>query len=154
MFTFIGDFECRTDAKGRIVFPSTFKRVLGEDDLRLVVRKDLFEPCLHIYPYSVWEEKLADIRKRINSYNREHSKFLRHFFRGSAEVSLDGNGRFLIPKRLAEQIGMGRDVVLLGVDQYIEVWDKELYDKGALPVENLGDLAEKILGESEYEDGL
>ncbi|WP_291859326.1 division/cell wall cluster transcriptional repressor MraZ [Marinilabilia sp.] len=152
MFTFIGDFECRTDAKGRIVFPSAFKRVLGDDDLRLVVRKDLFEPCLHIYPYSVWEEKLKDIRTRINSYNREHSRFLRHFFRGSAEVSLDGNGRFLIPKRLAEQIGMDREIVLLGVDQYIEVWNKELYEQGVMPGENLGDLAEKILGKSMPEE--
>ncbi len=152
MFTFIGDFECRTDAKGRIVFPSTFKKVLSEDDMRLVVRKDLFEPCLHIYPYAVWEEKLEDIRKRINSYNREHSRFLRNFFRGSAEVSLDGNGRFLIPKRLLEQIGMGREVILLGVDKYIEVWDKELYEQSSLSGENLGDLAEKILGKSSSED--
>ncbi len=152
MFTFIGDFECRTDAKGRIVFPSAFKRVMSEEDVRLVVRKDLFEPCLHIYPYAIWEEMLEDIRKRINSYNREHSRFLRHFFRGSAEVSLDGNGRFLIPKRLFEQIVMGREVVLLGVDQHIEIWDKELYDQGALPGENLGDLAEKILGKSTTDD--
>ena len=152
MFTFIGDFECRTDAKGRIVFPSAFKKVLGEDDLRLVVRKDLFEPCLHIYPYSVWEEKLEDIRRRINPYNREHSKFLRQFFRGSAEVALDGNGRFLIPKRLTEQIGVEREVVLLGVDQYIEVWNKELYDQGLMPADSLGNLAEKILGDFPSQD--
>ncbi len=148
MCTFIGDFECRTDAKGRIVLPSAFKKAMGEDDLRLVVRKDLFESCLLIYPYSVWEEKLDGIRKRTNPYNREHSRFLRHFFRGSAEVSLDGNGRFLVPRRLSEQVGMSREVVLLGVDQHIEVWDKALYDEGALPADNLGDLAEKILGES------
>lgn len=148
MFTFIGDFECRTDAKGRVVFPSAFKKVLGEDDVRLVVRKDLFESCLVIYPFAVWEEELKRIREKLNPYNREHNRFLRNFFRGSAEVSLDGNGRFLIPKRLMEQIDAGREVILLGVDRCIEVWDKGVYEEVELSREGLGDLAEKILGET------
>lgn len=146
MFTFIGDFECRTDAKGRVVFPSAFKKVLGEDNVRLVVRKDLFEACLVIYPFAVWEEELKNIRAKLNPYNREHNRFLRNFFRGSAEVNLDGNGRFLIPKRLMEQIDAGRELILLGVGRCIEVWSKEAYRDGEWPGEGLGDLAEKILG--------
>lgn len=150
MFTFIGDFECRTDAKGRIVFPSAFKKVVGEDHVRFVVRKDLFESCLVLYPHEVWEEELSQIRAGINIYNREHNRFLRHFFRSSAEVTLDGNGRFLIPKRLMDQIDAGRDLILLGVDRYIEVWDKETYVKGALSGDDLGNLAEKILGGQDH----
>ncbi|MBZ4675644.1 MAG: cell division protein MraZ [Anaerophaga sp.] len=152
MFTFIGDFECKTDAKGRIVFPSAFKKVLGEGDLRMIVRKDLFEPCLVLYPFSVWEEELARIRTGLNPYNREHNRFLRHFFRGSAEISLDGNGRFLIPKRLLEQAGIEREVVLLGVDRYIEIWDKGSYMDGSLSHKELGNLAEKILGDTHPEE--
>ncbi len=147
MFTFIGDFECRTDAKGRIVFPSAFKKVLGEDDVRLVVRKDLFESCLILYPYSIWEEELSRIREKINPYNREHNRFLRHFFRGSSEITLDGNGRFLVPRRLMKQVEAQREVILLGVDRYIEIWDKQVYLNGSLLRDELGDLAEKILGE-------
>ncbi|MFW6042946.1 MAG: division/cell wall cluster transcriptional repressor MraZ [Marinilabiliaceae bacterium] len=150
MFTFIGDFECRTDAKGRIVFPSAFKKVVGEDHVRFIVRKDLFESCLVLYPHEVWEEELARIRAGINIYNREHNRFLRHFFRSSAEVTLDGNGRFLIPRRLMEQIQAGRDLILLGVDRYIEVWDKETYVKSTLSGEDLGNLAEKILGGQDH----
>ena len=146
MFTFIGDFECRTDAKGRIVFPSAFKKVMDEDDLRLIVRKDLFESCLVLYPYKIWEEELTRIRAGINPYNREHNRFLRHFFRGSAEVTLDGNGRFLIPRRLMDQIEAGRELVLLGVDRYIEIYDKDTYVNNALPEDDLGHLAEKIMG--------
>lgn len=152
MFTFIGDFECRTDAKGRIVFPSAFKKVLGEDDLRLVVRKDLFESCLVIYPFAVWEEELTRIRQQVNPYNREHNRFLRNFFRGSAEIALDGNGRFLVPKRLMEQINAEREVILLGVDRYIEVWNKSTYLDGDLSGDELGNLAEKIMGEQEHSD--
>ena len=151
MCTFVGDFECRTDAKGRIVFPSAFKKALGERDARLVVRKDLFEACLVLYPYSVWEEELARIRSGLNPYNREHNRFLRLFFRGSAEIVLDGNGRFLVPKRLMEQAEIGRDVVLLGVDRYIELWDREKYVNRSATEDELGDLAEKILGNKNNE---
>ena len=150
MFTFIGDFDCRTDAKGRIVFPSAFKRGLGEDHVRFVVRKDLFESCLVLYPYKIWEEELSRIREGINIYNREHNRFLRHFFRSSAEVTLDGNGRFLIPKRLMDQVDAGGDLDLLGVDRYIEVWDKEAYVRSGLPGDDLGNLAEKILGSQDH----
>jgi len=149
MFTFIGDFDCRTDAKGRIVFPSAFKKVLGEGDVRLVVRKDLFEPCLILYPFSVWEEELSRIRGKLNPYNREHNRFLRNFFRGSAEIALDGNGRFLVPRRLMEQIGAQREVVLLGVDRTSEVWEKGQYLDGGLSRDELGILAEKILGDED-----
>ncbi|MFO8002231.1 MAG: division/cell wall cluster transcriptional repressor MraZ [Marinilabilia sp.] len=154
MFTFIGDFECRTDAKGRIVFPSAFKKVVGEEDVRFVVRKDLFESCLILYPYAVWEEELARIRAKLNPYNREHNKFLRHFFRGSAEIALDGNGRFLIPRRLMDQIGAHREIILLGVDRYIEIWDKDVYLSGGLSKEELGGLAEKILGDQDHPPGI
>jgi len=147
MCTFIGDFECRSDAKGRIVFPSAFKKVLGDGDLRLIVRKDLFESCLVLYPYAVWEEKLGRIRAEINPYNREHNRFLRLFFRGSAEITLDGNGRFLVPKRLMEQVGIDRETVLLGVDRYIEMWNKADYYKRDITQDELGNLAEKIFGD-------
>ncbi len=148
MFIFIGDFECRTDAKGRVVFPSAFKRVLDGDEIRLVVRKDLFEPCLLLYPFEVWQQELNRVRQKINPYNREHNLFLRNFFRGSAEVVLDGNGRFLIPKRLMSQIEAERDLVLLGVDQHIEVWSETVYRKSEMGRDELGHLAEKIFGNS------
>ncbi len=146
MFTFIGDFDCKTDAKGRIVLPSAFKKVVGEDDVRFVVRKDLFESCLVLYPFTVWEDELARIRAGINPYNREHNRFLRNFFRGSAEIALDGNGRFLVPRRLMDQIGAQREVGLLGVDRYIEIWNKETYMQEDLSRQELGNLAEKIFG--------
>jgi MraZ protein len=149
MFTFIGDFECRTDAKGRVVFPSAFKKVVEAEEIRLVVRKDLFEPCLLLYPFAVWEEELNRIRGKVNPYNREHNLFFRNFFRGSAEVVLDANGRFLIPKRLMDQIMVDRELVMLGVDQHVEVWSKAGYQQGAIGLEELGALAEKILGSSD-----
>lgn len=147
MITFVGDFETKSDEKGRIVLPAAFKRVMnaGGDD-RFVARKDLFEDCIVLFPYSEWEAELNRIREKLNAYNREHSRFLRDYFKGSAEVSLDANGRFLVPKRLMELAGIEREVILVGVDKKIEIWDKQRYEASGVDMDQLANLAEKILG--------
>ena len=87
-----------------------------------VVRKDIFENCLVLYSIEDWNWQLGKIRKRINPYNREHNMFLRNFFKGTAELSLDNNNRMLVPKKLLDMIGVERDVVLAGQDGRIEIW--------------------------------
>jgi MraZ protein len=99
-----------------------------------------------LFPYSEWEAELNRIREKLNAYNREHSRFLRDYFKGSAEVSLDANGRFLVPKRLMELAGIEREVILMGVDKKIEIWDKQRYEASGVDMDQLADLAEKILG--------
>lgn len=146
MVTFIGDFECKADAKGRIVLPAAFKKSVGEEELRFVVRKDLFEKCLVLYPYAYWEEELMILRQKLNPYKREHKQFLRDFFRGSAEVSLDSNGRFLIPRRLMDQVEAYREVMLVGVDRYIELWSREAYQVISDNPDALAGQAESLLG--------
>ena len=94
MITFIGDFQCKVDEKGRIVLSAALKKAMA-DETRFVVRKDLFEECLVLYPYSYWEEELLKLRKKLNPYNREHKSFLRDFFKSTVEVSLDANGSSL-----------------------------------------------------------
>lgn len=146
MVTFIGDFECKADAKGRIVLPAAFKKAVGQEELRFVVRKDLFEKCLVLYPYAYWEEELVILRKKLNPYKREHKQFLRDFFRASAEVCLDSNGRFLIPRRLMDQVEVEREVMLVGVDRYIELWSREAYLAISDNPDALAGQAEALLG--------
>ncbi len=147
MATFIGDYECKVDAKGRIILPMAFKKQMpaGAPD-HFVVRKDIFENCLVLYAIDDWNSQLEKIRKKINTYNREHNMFLRNFFKGTAELSLDNNNRMLIPKRLLDLIGAGRDVVLAGQDGRIEIWASAVYDKIGMPAEDFANLAEKLLG--------
>lgn len=147
MSTFIGDFVCKADQKGRFVLPAAFKKGMtaGGDD-RFVVRKDLFENCLVLYPYAEWEQELTRIRAKLNLYNKEHNSFYRELFRGSAEITFDTAGRMLIPKRLFDLIGTPKEVVMLGVDRKIEIWDNEKYATGEVGSDALGELAEKILG--------
>jgi len=149
MSTFIGDYPCKVDVKGRIILPAAFKKQMpsGAED-RFVVRKDIFENCLILYSVEDWNSQLEKIRKRMNPYNREHNMFLRNFFKGTAELALDNNNRFLVPKRLMELIGASRDVVLAGQDGRIEIWAAEAYEKIGMPAEDFANLAEKLLGGS------
>ncbi len=146
MVTFIGDFECRTDDKGRIVLPAAFKKAAGKEELRFVVKKHLFDNCLVLYLYSHWEEELQRLRERTNNYNHNHALFLRGFFLGSAEMTLDGNGRFLVPRRLMDQVGCGKEIILVGIDRYIEIWDKEAYNKMVDNQVGIAGLAESVMG--------
>lgn len=72
--------------------------------------------------------------------------FLRNFFKGTAELTLDSNNRMLIPKRLLDLIGASRDVVLAGQDGRIEIWSAEIYEKIDMPPDDFADLAEKLMG--------
>lgn len=147
MATFIGDYACKVDVKGRIILPVAFKKQMPLDAQdHFVVRKDIFENCLVLYSIEDWNRQLEKIRKRMNPYNREHNMFLRNFFKGTAELSLDNNNRLLIPRRLLDSIGADRDVVLAGQDGRIEIWAADVYEKIGMPAEDFALLAEKLMG--------
>lgn len=147
MATFIGDYACKVDAKGRIILPMAFKKQMpaGAPD-HFVVRKDIFDRCLVLYSIEDWNRQLEKIRSRINPYKREHNVFLRNFFKGTAELSLDSNNRLLIPRRLLEIAGISRDIVLAGQDGRIEMWAADLYEKIDMPADDFANLAEKLMG--------
>ena len=149
MASFIGDYTCKVDVKGRIILPMAFKKLMSADATdHLVVKKDIFENCLVLYSIEDWNRQLEKIRKNINPYNREHNMFLRNFFRGTAELMLDNNNRMLVPKKLLDCIGAERDVILSGQDGRIEIWAADSYDKIEIATEDFANLAEKLMGGS------
>jgi MraZ protein len=149
MIIFIGDYTCKIDAKGRVMLPAAFKKQMpSASQDRYVVKKDIYEKCLVLYPMDEWERQNQLIRQNINPYNKEHNQFLREFYKDTAEVELDANNRFLIPARLLNLVNIDKekDVVLAGQLGKIEIWAKELYDKTSESISDFGDLANKILG--------
>ncbi|OFY73507.1 MAG: hypothetical protein A2265_10045 [Bacteroidetes bacterium RIFOXYA12_FULL_33_9] len=131
------------------MLPSAFKKQLdaGAQD-RFVVKKDIFENCLVLYPMDEWTRQIELIRKNTNPYNRKHNEFIRGLFKNMAELSLDNVNRLLLPKRLTDLVSINKDVVLLGQDEKIEIWSQELYnqmDKGTSE-DDFAALAEKIMG--------
>jgi len=152
MATFIGDYTCKVDIKGRIILPMAFKKQMPIDAQdHFVVRKDIFENCLVLYAIEDWNRQLDKIRKKMNPFNREHNKFIRNFFMGTAELSLDSNNRILVPKRLMDLIGAERDVVLAGQDGRIEIWPVDVYNTIAMSAGEFASRAEELLGGSNNE---
>lgn len=146
MTTFVGDHECKLDAKGRMMLPSGFlKQMSGNVPSRFVIKKDVFESCLVIYPEDEWNKQVKLLKKKLNPYKREHNTFLRVFFKGVAEIVPDANNRLLLPKRLLDAIDAEKEVVLAGQPGKIELWSKAKYDRIELGDEEFADMAEKLL---------
>ncbi len=152
MTTFIGDYTVKLDSKGRLSFPAAFKRQLkdGSPD-GFVLKRDVFEKCLILYPMEEWDRQSAMIRERTNPYNKEHAKFLRMFYAGTAELTLDASNRMLLPRRLLDHAGIGDEVVLAGQSGRIEIWASDKYIDVSTADDDFAAMAEKILGRSSSE---
>lgn len=148
MTKFVGEYRAKTDDKGRLVFPSAFKSLMDNTQpLRLVVKKNLFAPCLDIYTYEEWERESEDIKSRLNFFNREHAAFWRGYMSGRALVEPDGKlGRITVPRSLLDSIGVEKEVVFAGNDHKIELWARDRYEASVMSDEEFTALAEKILG--------
>lgn len=123
---FLGNIEAKTDAKGRAFLPASFRKILqvsGEENL--VLRKDVFQPCLVVYPESVWNELLDQLRKKLNRWNAKEQQIYRTFIADAILLTLDGNGRFLIPKRLLKQADIEQSIRFVGMGDTIEIWKNE-----------------------------
>ena len=126
---FTGSIDAKTDEKGRVFVPVVFRKVLqkeGEDNL--VLRRDIFENCLVLYPQSVWESRVNAICARTNSFNRAQRQGLRLFLADAENIKLDGGGRMLIPRRYLEHAGIKNEVRFIGVDNTIEIWSRQAAD--------------------------
>ena len=147
MTTFIGDYTCKVDPKGRIMLPQAFKKNMPEVARdKFVIKKDIYEKCLVLYPMDEWQRRINIILENTNQFNREHRMLIREFSKDTAEVELDANNRLLIPARLLKMAEIDKDVVLAGQIGQIEIWSKELYEQTGINSEDFGDLANKILG--------
>mgnify|MGYP002852418453 CR=1 FL=1 len=143
---FFGDFPAKADAKGRVFLPAAYRKVLdaaGEE--RLVLRPDLFQECLVLYPESLWNQMLDTMRSKLNRWNREHQEIIRGFVAEAEMVELDANGRFLINKRKMNVAGITQEVRFLAVDDRIEVWDKTKCEQHLARQTTLGDKLQEAM---------
>jgi len=146
MTQLLGEFDCKLDAKGRLMVPAALKKQLPESEKEGLIINRGFEKNLVIYPKNVWDAVVADLAK-LNIYDQENRAFVRAFTRGATELSLDAAGRVLLPKSLVEYAGIGSDLVLACQLDRIEVWDKKAYEDifDDVPA-NFASLAQKVMG--------
>ncbi|NLV52052.1 MAG: division/cell wall cluster transcriptional repressor MraZ [Bacteroidales bacterium] len=139
---FIGDYGAKADAKGRVFLPASFRKMLeSEGEKSLVLRSDVFQKCLVLYPQSVWNAQVDELRSRVNPFNPKQVNHLRMFQTGTDQVELDSNGRLLISKRMLQYAGIEGEVRFLAMMDRIEIWSKQVLDD---LVANSGDLGEEL----------
>lgn len=144
---FFGNIEAKTDSKGRVFLPAVFRRVLGSaGEVSLVMRKDIHETCLVLYPESVWNEYLDRFNAKINKWNAEQRRVFRKFVSDVEIVTLDMNGRFLIPKRYLKMANIGQSIQFKGMDDTIEIWGQQEEEKAQMSSEEFSQLMEKLMG--------
>jgi MraZ protein len=146
MTRFLGEYDCKLDAKGRFIMPTVLRKQVPQEAAdRFVVNRG-FEKCLVMYPRNEWEI-IADEINKLNPYVKRNREFIRYFFRGATELTLDSAGRLLLPRRLLEYAGITKDAVLFAHTNKIEIWAEELYNTvlGSEP-EDFADLAESVMG--------
>lgn len=98
--TILGNIEAKADAKGRVFIPATFRKQLqAASEERLVLRKDVYQDCLVLYPESVWFATQNQLRCRLNKWNAKQQMIFRQFVSDAEVMTPDGNGRILLPKR-------------------------------------------------------
>ena len=122
----LGNIEARTDSKGRVFLPAAFRKELQLNGSGgLVLRKDVWQPCLTLYPESSWNELMSAMRFRINRWNPRHQQVYRQFLCDVETVSVDSSGRILIPRRLLDATGIDQTLRFIGMGDYIEIWSGE-----------------------------
>ena len=119
----MGTYHHNIDAKGRMSFPTKLRDLLGGE---FYVTKSINQKCLTIYSKEEWEKLAAKFAALPDSMGGLDIK--RWLFSGAGELIPDKQGRVLIPSDLREFAGLTKDVVVIGLDDKAEIWDKELWD--------------------------
>jgi MraZ protein len=150
----IGTYECKVDAKGRLMLPASIKKqLLPVLQNGFVLKRAVFQPCLELYPMTEWEILMQKVNK-LNRFKKKNNDFIRRFTAGLKQVEIDSAGRLLIPKDLVAFSGITKDIVVSSAINIIEIWDKDKYEKAIDDATgDFADLAEEVMGQDD-DDGL
>lgn len=151
----IGTYECKVDAKGRLMVPAPLKKqlvpVLQEG---FVLKRSVFQECLELYPMEEWNKLMARMNK-LNRFKKKNADFIRRFTAGVRTVEVDTNGRLLIPKDLVSFAAIDKEIVLSAAINIIEIWDKQKYENSIdESTDDFADLAEEVMGNDEDDNGI
>lgn len=156
MVNLIGTYECKADAKGRLMLPAVLKKQLStilSDGF--VLKRSVFQPCLELYPMYEWNAVMGKVNK-LNRFVKKNNDFIRRFTAGVKIVEMDASGRILIPRDLHSFAGIDNEIVLSTSVNIIEIWDKDKYERAIDDAAvDFADLAEEVMGgQNEDENGV
>jgi len=139
-------YECKIDAKGRVLLPTKLKNeLLPEIPSGFILKRSIFNQCLELWPKKKWDVELEKLNQ-LNRYLEKNVRFIRKFLAGVKPVDLDGSGRLLIPKDLMAFASIDKNIVMTSVIDKIEIWDKDKYEVDQSGDEDFKTLAEEVMG--------
>jgi MraZ protein len=127
MIGFIGEYNCKADAKGRLLLPAEMRKQLSPEDAESFVISRGIDDCLSLYTVSEWSRVMEKLRS-LNRFKVKDRKFARMFQKGATKVSLDSSGRILLPKTLVGWANINKDIVMVANVDLWEIWDKKQYE--------------------------
>ncbi len=147
MRRFSSKYNALIDDKGRVVLPVAFKRTLGDlAEEPIVVEKDVYKPCLNLYPQRYWDERLDRIDKKLNPFDERDDEMLAEIYENFTVVTMAPNGRINIPSDYLEYAGIIREVVFAGKGQSIVMWNEQEYYRAKQTRKPLRDSFSERLG--------
>ncbi len=126
MTFFTSEYECKLDAKGRLVLPAKIKNNLPEVSGAEMVLGRGFDQCLTLYSQVEFNKIYSQIAG-LSGFNEENRRLQRTFFMGISSIELDANGRFMIPKPLLKYADLDKEVTVVGMGNHIEIWNPDIY---------------------------
>src|ERR671937_2057308 len=116
----LGEYEHTIDEKNRLTLPAKFRQAFADG---IVVTRGM-DGCLYAYPRDEWRDSVESRLRELDPLSREGRVMHRYFFSGAAEAELDRQGRVMVPPALIEHARLGREVVVAGVRDHLQVWGR------------------------------
>ena len=137
----LGAHEHTIDDKNRLTLPAKFRQAFADG---LVITRG-FERCLFAYRREDWHRRIESRISALDSLSEETRKLERFVFSGAAEAELDKQGRVMVPRELMQHANLGREVVVTGVGERLEIWDRDAWRKELAEIEGSAeDVAERL----------
>jgi MraZ protein len=137
----LGEHEHSIDDKNRITLPAKFRAVFAAG----VVLTRGMDGCLYAYRSEDWEHLVESRLAELDPLSKEGRRMQRFFFSGAVEAELDKQGRVMIPAALIQHGSLGRNVVIAGMRDHLEIWDSATWRKEMKEVEGSAeDVAERL----------
>jgi len=151
MSTFIGKYEAKVDAKGRIFVPAAYRKLLGDIEKdRIVMRKEEENNCLIFYPEAVWNQKIEYLKSKLDEWNSIDELLLMQFVADAEWLDIDTQGRILVSKKNLQTLGIENgEVVFMGMIDRFALWSKAHYEKARLSSDEFTNLLKEKLMKSE-----
>jgi len=137
----LGAYDHTIDDKNRLTLPAKFREAFQDG---VVVTRG-FDGCLYAHRRADWDRLVESQLATMDPLRPEGRRIQRFFFSGAAEAELDKQGRVMIPAQLIEHAKLGREVVVAGVNDRLEIWDRAAWRKELAEVEGSAeDVAERL----------